>query len=256
MDSPYTISVATSRGAIVTCGHQTRSFVITLLQQLAGARLNLKTPVRLFTTKCFGSTRCGARHVASTLLAISALLSFGCSQQPARISPPEIDPHAAGALAIEMFDSDHNGILDAELDQCPGLKAAASIIDPSQQGITAAAISARIQQWQATQLGRIQIVCMVLRNGRPLEGAEVKFVPEPFLGENIESAIGITDQDGTAMPSIVDAQPPGIAPGLYRVEITKQGLNIPARYNSDTTLGQEIAQDATGMLGMRFNLQF
>lgn len=210
----------------------------------------------LFSVEREASMRYQVFHLRNLILVLSAFAGAGCSQQPARIAPPDIDPEAAGALAIEMFDPDHNGIRGAELEKCPGLKAAAAIIDPQQQGITAEGVSARIKQWQATQLGRIQVVCMVLRNGQPLSGAEIKFVPEPFLGENVPSASGTTDLDGTAVVTISDQNPPGVAPGFYRVEITKPGLAIPSHYNSETTVGQEIAQDAKGLLGMRFNLKF
>ena len=41
--------------------------------------------------------------------------------------------------------------------------------------------------------------------------------------------------------------PPGVAPGLYRVEITKEGANIPAKYNTETIYGQEVGLDAANI---------
>ena len=42
-----------------------------------------------------------------------------------------------------------------------------------------------------------------------------------------------------------------------RVEITAPGLNIPAKYNTETTLGQEVALDAKGIQeGISFDLKF
>jgi hypothetical protein len=61
------------------------------------------------------------------------------------------------------------------------------------------------------------------------------------------------------MPSKGDAtrMPPGVAPGLYRVEITKDGEDIPAKYNTDTVFGQEVAMDAKGIQeGIRFELKY
>ena len=50
---------------------------------------------------------------------------------------------------------------------------------------------------------------------------------------------------------------PAWPPGWYRVEITKAGENIPAKYNTHTTLGQEIALDAAGIReGIKFSLQY
>jgi len=196
------------------------------------------------------------------LLAGILVLEFGCLQRrPARIHPPGINASAAGAKAIEMFDANKDGkISGEELNKCPGVKAAIAQIDPSGQGITAEAITARIKAWQATKLGRMSMACRVTRNGQPLAGATVKFVPEPFLGENMKVAKGTTDQNGMAMISIETSgpkDPPGVPPGLYRVEITKEGMNIPAKYNTETILGQEVALDAKGIQeGIVFDLQF
>ena len=73
-------------------------------------------------------------------------------------------------------------------------------------------------------------------------------------------AAGKTDQNGMAMLSVPTkgpGDPPGVAPGFYRVEITAPGMNIPAKYNTETTLGQEVALDAKGIQeGINFDLKF
>jgi hypothetical protein len=95
---------------------------------------------------------------------------------------------------------------------------------------------------------------------QPVGRADVKFVPEKFLGEAIQTAMGKTDQNGVAMISVSATGPsdvPGVAPGLYRVEITKAGANIPAKYNTASTLSQEVALDARGIReGIRFDLKY
>lgn len=181
------------------------------------------------------------------------------AKPPRRLLPPKIDPAAAGAKAIEMFDADGDGKLSgAELDKCPGLKAAIDKIDQSGKGeITAAKIAARIKAWQDTRIGRMTTACRVMHNGKPLAGAEVKFVPEKFLGENFKTAAGRTNADGAAMLLIPGERLPGLAPGVYRVEITKDGEDIPAKYNTETTLGQEVAIDAEGIRqGVTFDLNY
>ena len=199
-----------------------------------------------------------------------------------------------------MFDTNKDGVISGkELDKCPGLKAACtpsamthmSTVDPARTGrISAEMITERIKAWQASKLGRMSLRCMVSHNGRPLDGAEVKFVPEPFLGPNMKTATGVTDQNGVAMLSIPagpEGGPPGVPPGFYRVEISKParaakpakparpaengqppepaeaaeparaGLDIPAKYNVDTILGQEVAIDAEGVRnGIKFDLVF
>jgi hypothetical protein len=42
------------------------------------------------------------------------------------------------------------------------------------------------------------------------------------------------------VPTTGPDDPKGVAPGFYRIEITKAGDNIPAKYNSETTLGQAV----------------
>jgi hypothetical protein len=213
--------------------------------------------------------------------------SLGCLGGPKRVLPPYIDAKAAGLKAIEMYDTNKDGFLSGkELDQCPGLKAACissgrvpPTVDPARTGrITAEMITERIRAWQATKIGRRMIQCTVYYNGQPLEGADVNFVPESFLGPNMKTASGVTDRNGIAMLTIPlegERPLPGVPPGFYRVEITKPakpakpgkpgepaeparpGLNIPAKYNTETILGHEVAMDAADMrTGIKFNLVF
>jgi len=182
---------------------------------------------------------------------------------PRRIYPPVIDAKAAGAKAIEMFDANKDGKLSGkELDKCPGLKAALAQVDPDGKGeITADMIADRIEAWEKSKLARMSLGCRVLHKGKPLDGAVVKFVPEKFLGENMKVATGKTDQNGMAQISIETSgdprDPPGVPPGFYRVEITKDGEKIPAMYNTDTIFGQEVAIDADGIQeGIEFDLDY
>jgi hypothetical protein len=195
------------------------------------------------------------------VLAGLLVVAPGCSRTPPRVYAPSISASAAGAQAIEMFDANKDGKLSGEeLNKCPGLKAAVDQIDPSGQGVTAEMITARIKSWQESQGGLMTVGCMVLHNGQPLEGAEVKFVPEKFLGENMKTASGTTNKYGSTVIMVATPGPSGqrgIPPGFYRVEITKPGLNIPAKYNSDTIFGQEVPVDPRKLRqGMNFDLKF
>jgi hypothetical protein len=115
--------------------------------------------------------------------------------------------------------------------------------------VTADAIANRIKQWQASHIGRMRIICIVLRNGKPLAGARVEFVPERFLGDNVRIALGETNDDGVATMKSGSLQDGliGVAPGFYRVEITKPGTEIPSKYNTATVLGIEVAIDSEGI---------
>jgi hypothetical protein len=216
-----------------------------------------------------------------------------------RVYVPKIDAYAAGRKAVEMFDTNRDGVISGnELDKCPGLKAACmpgtfapATLDPARTGrISAEMITKRIKNWQANGLGPMSLRCTVKHNHRPLEGADVKFAPEPFLAPYLKTANGVTDQNGVAMLTIEtgpEGGPPGVPPGFYRVEITKparpyrpakpgraaengrraeppepaqpatQGLDIPAKYNTQTILGEEVAVDVERVRnGISFDLIF
>jgi hypothetical protein len=200
------------------------------------------------------------REIIGCALALSLVVVAGCSRGPSRLYPPAIDASSAGAKAIEMYGKDGK-ISGADLNKCPALKAALAQIDTIGDGtITAAKITARIKQWQDSKVGRMPLTCMVLRNGSPLAGADVKFVPEKFLGEAIQPATAKTNQNGVAMisvPTTDQSDRPGVAPGFYRVEVTKAGETIPAKFNTASIFGQEVASDARGIRErITFNLQY
>ena len=211
------------------------------------------------------------RWMVGCALALGSLLvaSVGCLHTPDRVKPPAIDAAAAGAEAIKMYDTNKDGkISGEELDKCPAIKAALAQIDPSGKGeVTADMITARIRKWQETKVGKMPLSCTVTRNGQPLEGATVTLVPEKFLGSEIKPATGTTTANGMAMLSIAidtsstgQRESGGVAPGLYRVVITKQGMDIPAKYSAEasTVLGVEAAQDTARnrMGGIKFDLNF
>ena len=182
-----------------------------------------------------------------SLMLLAALL-FGCGG-PSRIHPPGIDADAAGPAAIQEYDTNKDGaIAGDELAKAGSIYQAFSRIDGAVEGsspdqkVTAEEITARINQWKESRVGRMALQCTVKYRGMPLEGATVTFVPEKFLGENVQAANGTTDRNGTAVVRIPDVDPPGVAPGLYKVEISKQvggQEQVPPQYNTQTILGQE-----------------
>jgi hypothetical protein len=186
-------------------------------------------------------------------------------EAPRRIFGPPFNAAGAAAKAMELFDSNKDGKISGdELDQAPGLKAALKVMATDKdKGVTADQISLRVKKWIDSKIGRTSLSCMVIHNGQPLAGATVKFVPEKFLSEYLtETATGKTNQTGMAMLSVPvesgpDAFPPGLPVGMYRVEITKDGENIPAKYNTETTLGQEVSLDNIEMqMGIKYNLKY
>jgi hypothetical protein len=197
-------------------------------------------------------------------LVLSSLLVLGegCADRPPRTKQPMIDAVAAGKKAVETYDTDKNGTISPEeMKKSPGLEAARDVLDPAGQGVKAPTITARIKIWQKNNVTRVPVTCTVLRNGKPLEGAEVKLVPESFLGPRLLTATGTTGRDGVTNLSVGVgpglSEAPGVPPGFYRVEVTKPGLDLPAKYNSETALGVEVAYGTPAMTeGLQLNLEF
>jgi hypothetical protein len=201
--------------------------------------------------------------------AMAALAVSGCGH--ARVRPMEIASDA-GAQAVAKYDTNKDGALDyTELAKAPGLQAAVAKIKkfvkrrgeiPSENQlasakITAEEIDARIKEWKDRGTGRVRVTCHVTRTSggstEPLRDAEIKYVPEDFLGPGLTTGTGKTDSNGNAtisQPSRGAGDPDhGMSPGFYRIEITKPGDDIPSKYNTETVLGQEVAADALGITG-------
>ena len=99
--------------------------------------------------------------------------------------------------------------------------------------------------------------CRVTLNNAPLVGAQVKLTPEPFLVPAVKPCSGVTESDGVAYMSIAPEDLPedmrmleAVQIGLYKAEITHPRKNLPARYNTASTIGHEIVySDQIGGIG-------
>ena len=204
-----------------------------------------------------------AKNVRQTVLLVvvggclSALITPGCSFGPSRVLPPEIDPSGAAAAAILEYDADGDGALSGtELDRVPAIKGKATLFkyDKDSDGtVTAAEISARIEEWKAsmTGIGR-PFQCTIMLDGKPLEGATVKFIPEAFLGPAVKGGSGKTSGRGTVRVRMSEADLPGdlkgvsgMQLGLFRVVVTHPTKTIASEFTdvSTTPLGEENAHD-------------
>lgn len=195
-------------------------------------------------------------------------LLAGCNAGPSRVEAPSIDAASAGAAAIEMYDKDADGaIKGAELDAVPSFKAALARIDANKDGgVTAEEITARIESWQKFRTGLVGFGVLVNLDKVPLQVAQIRYEPEPFLGDALKTAICETNAYGRGSPTVPKAEranaddPDGIPYGFYKVKITRDraGKNIvPAQYNEATTLGHEVAPDDPAVLnlGTQFDLK-
>jgi len=206
----------------------------------------------------------GTNAVRLLILSAAAAVGAGagCGGSPPRVGQASIDP-AAARDALSAYDADGNGALSAEeLKKCPGLLKSISRFDADGDGqVTADEIAARIGAWQRHKVALMRFGCRVTANGRPLAGATVRLVPEKFLGDGLKPASGVTQANGFASIAISPDELPadcqglsGVFPGVYRVEITHPSRKIPANYNVQTELGQEIALDTDGLASVVFDV--
>lgn len=197
------------------------------------------------------------RRIASAAICLLLVIA-GCGRATPRLEPPPIDAARAGEEAMAEYDTNHDGVIaGAELDQCPGLKAAAKLYGNGDGKISAADITARIEEWQQSRVCMSPMSIHLTLDGKPLEGATVMADPEKFLGPAFPAATGVTNSDGNSRPH-VGPDKPGVFYGLYKLRVSKQvggRETIPARYNAQTELGFEKAPDSPGLVGVKFDLK-
>ena len=184
------------------------------------------------------------------LLVGCAALCAGCScsRFPSAPDSPDVSAGRAGREAINQYDGNGDDALDAEeVKQSPALAIAFERIDSDRDGkLTDDEISARIKSWLKSGTTLMAGTTLVTLDGQVLEGATVTFEPEEFLGPAYQPCSGVSDQSGQAAIEGPLEDYPGIYLGFYRIRVSKQVSGretIPARYNSQTELGYEVADD-------------
>jgi hypothetical protein len=178
-----------------------------------------------------------------------------------RIPLPSLDPSGSGAAALAEYDANKDGaIVGDELEKCPGLKEGARRLDVNKDGrLTADEIAERIRQVQVQKAGLAPLIVSVVLDGKPLAGATVTFVPEKFMGSGVKPAVGMTNEGGALQPQTEGVPIAGVQPGVFRIEVSKKDSagteTVPAKYNTDTTLGVEVGAGAPFLgQGLELNL--
>jgi hypothetical protein len=182
-------------------------------------------------------------------LSVGLAACLGCSDKnrdPVR--PPAFSPSEGAKQALADYDKNKDGFIDQnEAKSSPGLLYAFKSFDKNNDGKLSAD---ELESQMATygDVGAMAISLVFLLDGNPLEGATVTCVPEKFMGPNYKPATGKTGADGSAEPQAESL--PGLPYGVYRIEVSKKNAagqeTIPARFNTNTTLGFELH---TGMRG-------
>ncbi|MCS7306017.1 MAG: hypothetical protein NZ602_13040 [Thermoguttaceae bacterium] len=184
----------------------------------------------------------------------------GCRRGPEPPPRPQIDPTQAAAEAIRLYDKNGTGLLEPdEWKQSPPLAAAKDRIDQNKDGnLSSQEIADRITSWLQSPAIMTTCAIVVTLDGKPLEGATITLEPETFLGSSYKTGSGTTDLMGMASITGQGEKFSGLYLGLYRVKVSKQlggRETIPARYNTQTELGCELATDIGGIGYIQFDLK-
>jgi hypothetical protein len=183
-------------------------------------------------------------RVRFVLLSLALCICTGCFfGRPKRVGAPEWDPEKITDDCLALVDSDKNGSVSAsELKLAPGLQYCAKQLDTNGDNqLSRDEILERFKLYVETKVGLKGYGCRVRLNGQPADGVEVRLVPEPFLADYIEPATGQASEGNVSITSPNPEGLPFARIGMYRVEITSPHVKIPAKFNTETTLGVEIS---------------
>lgn len=178
--------------------------------------------------------------------ALPALVALGCSGEPARVPAPAFDPPALAAEAMNRYDTNKNGKLDAaELAASPGLASALATVDSDRDlAISADELTQRFAKFRASKTALQTIQALVSRAGGPVSGAVVTLTPDPFQGALLKPAKGTTDVSGRTQFQIDGMRYAGVAPGYYTVSISlvdaRGKEQAPASWNAKSSHGIEV----------------
>jgi len=185
---------------------------------------------------------------------------LGCRTDP--LDAPYVNASTAAAAALAQYDTDKNNDLDAEeLKQAPGIRAAITLGDTDKDGgLSKNELISRIKTMVGDEVGMMSLAARILYNGQPLEGAEVKFIPEPCLGPTFQPGSGKTNAQGIAAIKMNNEKFPGMQCGWFKVEVSKKDTSgkelVSEQYNAKTTLGAEVALDVPSLeRGLIFELK-
>lgn len=186
-----------------------------------------------------------------------AMIVAGCSSAPPAIEVVDFDADSAGEMAMEAYDQDGDDCLSKdELSRVPGILKYQEKYDADKDGcVSEAEIAARVESWSHQGVGLRTLIVEVLLDDRPLPGAQVRMIPEAYLGDGPKPAAGKTDSSGAAKMSVApeflpedlrQARMRGVFAGTYRIAVEHPKTRLPEKYVAGNALGDEIARDTVG----------
>jgi hypothetical protein len=192
-------------------------------------------------------------HLPSTIglvLLVVGIATLGCSTGPTAVKVPPIEPETMATNAFTKYDKNADGFLDQrEMSAFPALLDAMNnqIDKDNDKRISKKELADRFKMWLGG-VGATTLFCRITRGGQPVEGALVKLIPDDCFGGVIQPAEGTTRANGRASMGIDPVNLPAdlqnlraVQQGLYRVEITHPSMQVPPKYNTQSTLGVEVS---------------
>ncbi|MGD9636509.1 MAG: hypothetical protein AB7U97_24715 [Pirellulales bacterium] len=171
---------------------------------------------------------------------------------------PAFDPQGMADEAFGQKDANRDGTLSAdELKDWPGVRAAFGAMDKNKDGkVDQAEFEEHIAGYAVGKIGMQSLTCFVTANGKPVSGLTVDFTPEPMFAAYAKAGRAMTGSDGSGAVLPTGGGLPGMAPGMYRVSISKREGEremLPAKYNVKSELGFEVS-NAGGGAPARFDI--
>jgi len=183
------------------------------------------------------------------------VLTVGCFGPS--VSPPNYSPTASADAAMSEYDSNKDGKIDQkELERSPALKNSLDDLDlDKDKAIGRDELVKRLTEFSNSKIALMNVGVRITRAGQPLANANVKFVPESFHGAAIKPASGKSDAQGSIEFRTEGSALPGLAQGFYRVEVSVKDdagqETIPATFNTNTTLGQQVRANLRGSIEIK-----
>jgi hypothetical protein len=205
--------------------------------------------------KVQASTQYHERISARGIFLLAIVGVVGCNSGPVRITQAKVDIPSVVETVFSQYDTDQGGSLSkSELADLASVRRSWGLYDTDGDAeISREEFQQRLEAVFDRRASLVTASCLVMRKGKPLEGAEVRLVPEEFLSDVLPSAVGKTREDGATVLGLAEEDLPAGAPrvrdlmrpGLYRVQIEHASQTIPEKYNSQTVLGQEVSGETT-----------
>lgn len=175
------------------------------------------------------------------ILAISLCVSvIGCfgPRRSKRLKAPSYDPQAIAAAAIKQYDLNGDGQISGdELDKAPSIKFAF----PNMPAVTSTEIANRVRIWKESRLGLQIASAKFVKDGKPVDGAEVTVSSEDFMGGNKIQFTDTTNLTGVVtLTAPNEDNLPGIQCGFYKIDVKYKGKT----YNFGIEIGENSGGDA------------